>query len=203
MCAQVGLHTVRAPLGFCNRYVIDGAPPPAGQNETHDHAVLPPLAKRAAADLDEALALLDRNTFARLRPASVKVTLSVRRGLRQAFLLSARGPRRARPGQVLRLHARVRSFRGAVRTLTLRVPVPRGMRSGRYELALTGTPADTAQSGPTLDDVLAAGFGGSDPAIADLEAPSTLPELRRPRRPDRATRWRLRHFRPRGPAPTA
>jgi hypothetical protein len=178
MCAQIALRAIRVPFGFCNRYVIDGVPAAgAGQRELHDHPVVPPLAERAAADLDEALALLDTNTFARLRPASVTVTLSVRRGLRQAFLVDARGPRHARPGHVLRVRARVRSFRGATRALTLRVPVPRTARPGRYELALTGTPADTAQQAMGLEEVFAAGFGAGGPGVPASEGPASLPEL--------------------------
>ncbi len=75
------------------------------------------------------------------------------------------------------LRALVRSFRGASRTVAIRVPVPRDARPGRYELTLTGTPADTAQQGASFEEVLAAGFGAQGSEEVATEGPASMDEL--------------------------
>jgi hypothetical protein len=170
MCVRVVLRRAPAPLGFCQRYVIDGGGDASGEGPPA------PLAQLAAADVDQALSALDANTFARLAVARVRVTLGVRRGLREGFLVGAHAPRAVRAGRIVRVRARVRRFRGRVVPVTIPVRVPAHLRPGRHALLLRGTPADSGQGEEGLTSVLAALFGQSE-GSADDGGAGSAPEL--------------------------
>jgi len=167
LCLRFRLREVRRPLRFCNRYVVGGQP---------DSEVPPGFSfELFGADYDEAVRLIDSATFAQLHVLEVNASLELRRGLRQAFMVGAKGPSVVRPGGTARVRLTLREVRGRERGVTLRVPVPRDLRPGRRVLRLTGTAADPVGDG-FFDDLL---LFEDSPSTGGDAGPSSLDELAR------------------------
>lgn len=171
MCAKIGLlESPGKPLRFCNSYV--------GGGPGVDGLVGGPL----VADFASMSAQLDAYKFGPLRISGVEVYLRIRRDLRQAFLLGARGPKIARRGRTITVRVRARRVnQGKAFERKLRVRVPRGMPRGRRLLTLTGTSADVSTGGTdALEQVLDLGdlLGGGDAPAEGEEGPRTLKALR-------------------------
>ena len=166
MCVRITLQRVPAPVGFCNRYVIDGTDTPA--LDALGGGAL--LAELTGQDVQAALSEIDANTFARLRVTGVRVVLDVERGLRQAFLERALAPRAVKSGHVARIRARVRRFRGEREWITVPVRIPRDLQPGTHMLALSGAPADTDHDGDLAGvfETLFGADGGPAPKAASL-----------------------------------
>jgi hypothetical protein len=138
MCVTFTLRELKKPIRICQRYAVDGAGPNA-------------LSGTLATDFGQAAALIDGYVFGVLHPTSVEVGLRLRRGMRQAYLLGAEGPARARRGQRIRLRLHLRRTQTGVRfTRTIRVRVPRDVRPGEHAVKLAGADAD-AGSDPNGD----------------------------------------------------
>jgi hypothetical protein len=164
MCVRVTLRERQAPLRFCNTYV-GGSPSAAGA----------PL----VADFAGAVGLLDTYNFGVLHVTGVDVNLELRRELRQAYLLSAARPRRARRGHDITLRVRAQHVRGPRFTKRIRVHVPKGLSAGEHVLTLTGTPADAAAGDAEAQD-LASTFTvtlGDEGGSSDDPGPRTLAAL--------------------------
>jgi hypothetical protein len=158
MCVQIGLRErPKKPLRFCNRYVTRGA-----AEEEGGLGVGGPM----AADFVQAVTEVDEFNFATLRVTDVGVTIKVRRGLRQAFLLKGSGPRTVRRGRTATFRVRIQEVRGEPTTRTIRVRVPRGMPRGDRLLTLEGAPADT---GGDVELDLAELLFGADPSGDESE----------------------------------
>jgi hypothetical protein len=164
MCVRIALRDRPIPLGFCNRYVID-APSDVEVPESG-------MAELLAGDADQAIALLDGNTFAALPVASVHVSLRLHRGLDQALLLGARAARTVHPGQRVRVRLALRRFRGRAFHTTIGLRVPRDLHAGRHVLLLRGRGLDASDFGFGLIETFYDAFGDE----ADDRAGS-LPEL--------------------------
>jgi hypothetical protein len=93
-------------------------------------------------DLLEAVSLIDSYEFGTLDMESVDVNLTVRRGLRQAYMLRAEAPRVVRRGTTARVRVLIQVVRGGRAWRTLKVRVPRGMPSGPRRLTLRGPGSD-------------------------------------------------------------
>jgi hypothetical protein len=158
MCLRLTVPDVPRPLGFCNRYL--------DAHSAVDGLKLG-VADLVADDVDQALADADDDTFAALPVSGVRVSVTLHRGLRQAFLLGARAPARVRPGQRIAVRLALRQFRGPRVTVTFGLRVPRGLRPGTHVLELRGTPADR---GGDLAGLFANIFAddGDRPAAASL-----------------------------------
>ncbi|HVF77748.1 MAG TPA: hypothetical protein VNA28_05580 [Solirubrobacteraceae bacterium] len=131
LCMKVTLRELRKPMRVCWNYAVDGIT----QNA---------LAGAVASDVATAVATLETYKFGTLHPTTIELGMRVRRGLRQAYILGARGPARVRRGQTIRLRLALRqtgSGKRTTRTVRLRVPLsaPTGLRTLRLE----GTPADS------------------------------------------------------------
>lgn len=136
MCARVDLvASPGKPLRFCNTYVGGGG------------GVQGLVGGPMVADFTALATALDAYRFGPLQVAGVEVYLRLRRSLRQAFLLSARGPAIVRRGRTVRLRLRVQRVDGPASTRTVRVRVPSGTPRGRRTLTLTGTSADVSGGG--------------------------------------------------------
>jgi hypothetical protein len=98
----------------------------------------------------------------------------MRRGLRQAYLLKARGPKTVRRGRTARLRVQIQAVRGARSWRTVNVKVPRGMPRGRRLLTLTGP--DTDEAGVLEIDLAEALFGEEE---SDIGGPRTIDRLRK------------------------
>jgi len=157
------------PLRFCNTYVGGGG------------GVEGLVGGPFVTDFTEMAAQLDAYKFGPLRVSGVEVYLRLRRDLRQAFLLSAAGPARARRGSRMTVKLRVRRVDGETLRRTVSVRVPRGTPRGRRSLVLTGTSADVSGGGQdaleTVIDLGALLDGGEDGA-ADEAGPRSLKALR-------------------------
>ncbi|MEA2223895.1 MAG: hypothetical protein QOH83_2271 [Solirubrobacteraceae bacterium] len=165
LCMKATLRELRAPLRVCNSYAVDGA----SQNA---------LAGAAAADVASAVEVLESYKFGTLHPTSIELGLRVRRGLRQAYILGAAGPRAVHRGHTIRLRLRLRrTGSGALSTRTLRLHVPFTAPTGRRTLRIAGTPADSGsdpnQDGGDLSLVFEADDSGGDDS-----GPASLRELR-------------------------
>ena len=166
MCATFRLVGEKSPLRFCNRYVMrDG-----GLSSAIELGAGGPM----VSDLVEAIGLIDSFEFATLAMENVEVNLTLRRGLRQAYMVGVRGPRVVRRGETARLRVRIKHVRGGREWRTVRVRVPLGMPSGRRELTLTGP--DTDDSGLIEIDFVDVLFGDED---VDLAGPRTVEKLRK------------------------
>jgi hypothetical protein len=130
MCVTVALRELPKPARFCQRYAINGDGPNA-------------LAGALSADITRAAGILETYDFGVLHPTSIEVGLRVRRGLRQAWIVDATAPRRARRGKkvALKLHLR-RALSGDRFTRTIHVRIPADIAPGTRSIKLAGTEAD-------------------------------------------------------------
>jgi hypothetical protein len=166
MCAWFRLAGEPLSLKFCNRYVMRDA---ALGGLSAELGAGGPMVE----DLVEAVALIDGYDFGTLDLENVEVNLTMRRGLRQAYLLRARGPRVVRRGRTVPVRVQIQVVRGARSWRTVRVKVPRGMPRGARLLTLSGP--DTDEAGILEIDLAEALFGDGE---ADVGGPRTVEKLR-------------------------
>jgi hypothetical protein len=141
MCVSITLRELPKPIRFCERYAVDGSGPNA-------------LAGALSTDVAQAAAILDGYEFGVLHPTNVEAGIRVRRGLRQAWIVDATGPRSARRGKRVKLKLALRRTVSGVRfTHTLRVRIPKDVAPGEHTIKLAGTDAD-AGSNPNEDSEL-------------------------------------------------
>lgn len=152
MCLHIDLRGIRAPLGFCNRYVASGTP--GDQGETP-----PALALATGDDVSSALSVLDSVQFAALDVRSVTASIDAQRGLIEGTIVSARSLGRAVAGALLRVRLLVQRYQGAAVPITLRVRVPRGIQ-GPALLEIDGPSAGGSGSDASLAAALATVLGG-------------------------------------------
>jgi hypothetical protein len=172
MCVSLKLREAATPLHFCNRYVTGGLPGGQGALEP------PALALLGSADVSAALGLLDTETFAQLHATNLNVHLDAGRGLHEATILSAHGPSTAHAGSLVKVRLKIQRYRGAARTLALRVRVPRDA-VGRVTLKIFngGALARPDALSNALENALFGGgfsFGGPTP-----RPPNSLKALRK------------------------
>ncbi|HEU4978468.1 MAG TPA: hypothetical protein VFT42_06200 [Solirubrobacteraceae bacterium] len=151
MCARFAVRELPRPLRFCNTYV-------GGGGGSADTAGAP-----LAADFAQAAELIDAYAGPRLHVTGVTVDIRLGRGLHQALLLHARGPRSVRRGHDVRIRLALRAP-GSARTFarTIAVRVPRSLKAGAVELRLRGTPADQSASEDDTGTIdLGSLFGGA------------------------------------------
>ncbi|MDP2709835.1 MAG: hypothetical protein Q8O56_01330 [Solirubrobacteraceae bacterium] len=131
MCMKFTLRELRAPLRLCHAYAVDGPT----QNA---------LAGLVAADIGQAVGVIESYRFGTLHPVSLEIGIRVRRGLRQAYLVGARVPRVVRRGSTIAVRLQLRrTGTGARSTRTVRLRVPADAPSGLRTLRIRGTSADT------------------------------------------------------------
>lgn len=164
LCMKVTLRELRKPMRACWSYAVDGVT----QNA---------LAGAAATDVAAAVGVLESYKFGALHPTAVEIGVRVRRGLRQAYIVGARAPRRVRRGQTIRLRLALRrTGSGARTTRVVRLRVPRTAPRGLRTLRLEGTPADTGGD-PDEGEGLSLVFEG-DEGSGDEAGPRSVAEVR-------------------------
>jgi hypothetical protein len=165
MCLRITLRERKAPLRFCNTYVGGSPSAPAA-----------PL----VADFAAATGLLDAYNFGVLHVTRVDVNLKLRRELRQAYILGASAPRRARRGHDITVKVLAQRVRGTKFTRNVRVHVPRDLSAGEHVLTLTGSPADAVAGEGDVQD-LASTFtitlGDTGDGSQDDPGPRTVAQL--------------------------
>ena len=154
MCVRIRLRGLKAPLGFCNRYVGAGTGGGAGQDTT------PVTGTQVGmiADFTDALSLIDSFNIKPLHIERTTVTLKLERGLAQAFILDAFAPAHVHPGQRIPVRLLLQRVLGKRERVTFRLRVPH-LSAGPHDLVLRGTPADTADD--TFTAVVGDALGGS------------------------------------------
>lgn len=164
LCLRARVREARAPLRFCNRYVLNGAA----------SAEAPaPIAFLMGFDVEHALELIGGARFAALHVERVSAGVAIERGAKMAHLLALRGPRKVRPGRRVRLAALVRVDRGPLRTLHLTARIPRDAFGGTQLLRISGQAIDIPS--PQVQNLLSSllgllgGFGGSSRGAESLE----------------------------------
>jgi hypothetical protein len=118
MCAHFRVRELRRPMGFCNPYFS---------------------VETAVGHLSDAGAMIDFFDLASMHLQRAAISVRAQSGVKQDVLIGARGPRRARRGQRIRVRLTVQRRRGARRTLTVPVRVPRSLRPGVHRLTLRGS----------------------------------------------------------------
>jgi hypothetical protein len=156
MCARFRVRELRSPMGFCNTYF------------SVDDAV---------SHLSDAGAMIDFFDLAPLHVERAGVSLRAQTGLKQDVLIGARGPRRVRRGQRIRVRLTVQRRRGARRTLTVPVRVPRSLRPGKHRITFTGSGG--AFSGDALVEELIALFEGEVSGGGGSSEPRSARQLAR------------------------
>jgi hypothetical protein len=151
MCLRIVVRQRPKRLGFCNRYFGPYGP---------------------LDDLSTAFGLIDGYKFGRLDVERVSVGMNVRAGVREAFLLEARAPRRARPGQRIRIRLLLQRSRAGRQQLSFPYRVPRSLRPGRRVLTVRGASPGSADP---LEDVFELIFGGD--GEGGPRPPRSVPEL--------------------------
>jgi hypothetical protein len=165
MCVRITLRERKAPLRFCNTYVGGSPTAPAA-----------PL----VADFATATGMVDAYNFGVLHVTRVDVNLKLRRDLRQAYLLGADGPSRARRGHDITVRLRAQRVRGAKFTKKVRVHVPLGLSAGEHVLTFTGTPADAVAGegdGQDLASTFTITLGDEGDTGEDDPGPRTVSQL--------------------------
>jgi hypothetical protein len=169
MCVRFAIRERRAPLRFCNRYVVRTA----ADSEEGLGAGAPMVG-----DFAEAVTAIDEFNFATLHITGVEVNLKLRRGLKQAFMLDAEAPRVVRRGRTARVRVKVQEIRGRPRWRTLKVPVPRDLGRGEHALVLQGTPSDAAGGlEADLGELLFGEGGAPGEGEVDEAGPRTVEDL--------------------------
>jgi hypothetical protein len=164
MCARIVLRGRAKPLRFCNRYVT-GEPDSSGVGNS--------VAALAASDLITALEMVDGYNVSALDVQEVSVRVTLRRGLRQAFMRSIELPRRVRPGQRVRARVTLQVVRGPKLMRVYPVHLPRSLRRGSHRLTFAGVDADSsADLGDDItlildDEDSSTGSGSLGPASVD------------------------------------
>jgi hypothetical protein len=163
MCLTVTVREIPGPLRFCNRYVMTGLPGDGSQAP-------PALALSASTDAGTALGLIDQVQFAALHVTRVSARIDARRGLDEAAIVSAHARTRVRGGRTVRVRLRIRRYRGALRTVSLRVPIPRDAH-GPIVVKIAGS----ASAGTNAADALASALTSALSGGVSASGPRTKP----------------------------
>ena len=173
LCLRVVIRESPQPLGFCKRYVGTGAAGDMGQQP-------PELSNGVATDVASALGVLDQVRFAQLHVARVQASISAERGLAEASILGAQAPRRVTAGATIRVRLRVQMYRGAVRTVSFRMRIPRGARRALRATiqgpSFSPITQGSSESSQTLTIVLGNSMSGGAPGGSP---PSSIASVRR------------------------
>jgi hypothetical protein len=135
VCVKVRVRQARRPLGFCGRYFD---------------------AFEMFSDVSQAMALVEGYQFGPLDIRSVSIRTGVRAGVREAFILDGKAPRRVRPGQRIRVGLELQRSRAGRFRVSFPYRVPSATKAGRRTLTVRGT----GVGGFDLDDLFDLLFGG-------------------------------------------
>jgi hypothetical protein len=168
MCLRIQIAEQKRLLRFCNRYVGGGST--EFESDSGSGALT-----RMGADIGKAMGLVSSFQGKPLRVLRVGIDLRVRRGLDQAFLVSATAPPRVRAGSTVPVRLVLRTPQGAERTTSAKVTLPKSVKPGRYAIRLNGPRADSPDD--DLTQIIVISLGGDDSTAAAEKAPATLADL--------------------------
>jgi hypothetical protein len=136
MCARIGIAELKKPMRFCNRYISVSA------GLSDDGSVTNGVLSGTAADLGDALSMIDAFTGKPPTVTGVNVLLKVHRGADQAFIRRVSLPRTVRRGQRVRVKVSLQRVRGGAFTRSYRMRIPSRTPRGRQQLRFVGQDAD-------------------------------------------------------------
>jgi hypothetical protein len=116
-CARVRVRELRKPIGFCNAYFDSFTP---------------------LSHIAEAAAMIDAFDLTPLNIRGSAVSMDVSRGFADEVVVGAQAPRHVRAGTTIPVRVALRRRGGGSRSLTVRVPVPAGVRPGSRTLVIEG-----------------------------------------------------------------
>jgi hypothetical protein len=172
MCLTVTVREIRGPLRFCNRYVTTGLPGDGSQAP-------PALALSASTDAGTALGLIDQVQFAALHVTHVSAQIDARRGLDEAAIVSAHASTRLRAGRTARVRLLVREYRGALRTISFHVPIPRDAHGQLVARLVNSTSAGTNVADALASALTSALTGGAGTSGPMTKPPGSIAALRK------------------------
>jgi hypothetical protein len=117
LCARFRVRQLRKPIGFCNTYFDNF---------------------RAFGQVAEAASLVESFDLAPLAIRGAGIGMTVRRGVVDDVIVGAVAPKRVHRGERMRVRLALRRRGADARRLSVRVPVPRGLRPGRQTLVIEG-----------------------------------------------------------------
>jgi hypothetical protein len=151
VCVKIRIRQAKRPLGYCNSYfdpftMLD--------------------------DVSQAVRLLDGYVFGPLDIRSVSIRTGVRPGVKEAFILRARAPRRVRRGQRIRVRMRLQRSRAGRFGVSFPYRVPRSARPGRQRLTIKGEGAGGGSLEEIFEIFFEEFFSGTGPvkSIGELRA---------------------------------
>jgi hypothetical protein len=147
VCMRFRVRELRRPIGFCNPYFDS----------------LSPLN-----DIADAGTKVDNFDLAPLHVSGSAVSMEVRRGFASDVVVGAQAPDRVRAGSTVPVRVALRRRGGEQRTITVQVPIPRGIRPGDRKLLLEGNGMGTGDEEGLIDLVEGLLFGG-DPGLGGRE----------------------------------
>jgi hypothetical protein len=154
MCLTATLREHHTTLKFCNRYVGTGA---AGDGS---EAGPPEVSNGVSTDVADALGVLDSVQFATLHLTHMTATITAKRGLDAATLLSATAPSAVRAGSTVKVHLRTRIYRGAIRNFTFGLRIPPGATGPQVVILRSAASTQLGTGGGSLAELLSGLFGG-------------------------------------------
>jgi hypothetical protein len=148
VCTRFRVRELRRPIGFCNPYFDSFTP---------------------LTDIAAAADLVDGFDLAPLHIRSAGISLAVTRGFADDVIVGASAPRRARAGSTVSVQVALRRRGDGARTLTVRVPIPAGVRPGSRTLIVEGNGLPGGDEGDLLLE-LVGGLSGERAARAHASA---------------------------------
>lgn len=161
MCVTITVRERPHRLGFCNDYA-GASGMPGGGTDSPDGGDSGVPGEPLVDDLGTALSDLDAFKLGELHITDVTVHATIGRGLDQAYLVGATGPRVVRRARRVRVRLLLRMVRGPLVTRTVNVRIARHAALGDQALVFTGSPADGSGGGGAVTIVLGALLGGGD-----------------------------------------
>ena len=152
-CTRFRVRELRKPIGFCNPY-FDGFTP--------------------LSDVAEAGTMVDAFDLAPLHIRGSAVSMDVTRGVVDEVVVGARAPSHARAGTTISVRVELRRRGGGSRSLTVKVPIPAGVRPGDRTLVIEGNGFADENNDILIE--LGAGLtgGGVHSAAAEPRTPKQL-----------------------------
>jgi hypothetical protein len=159
MCLKVRVRQARRPLRFCQRYFD---------------------AFEMFMDVSRAVSLIEGYKFGPLDIRDVSVRTGVRAGVREAFILGAKVPRRVRAGQRVRVRLQLRRSRAGRFAVSFPYTVPRSAKPGRRALTIRGTGPGGFSLVEIFELLFGGGGGGGRPPRSVGELSARVADLGKP-----------------------
>jgi hypothetical protein len=157
VCTRFRVRELSKPIGFCNPYFDSFTP---------------------LTDIARAADLVDGFDLAPLHIRGAAVSLAVTRDFADDVIVGASGPRRVRAGSTVPVRVALRRRGDGGRSLTVRVPIPAGVRPGSRTLVIEGNGFPENDEGDLLLE-LVGGLTGDGTAHASSAEARTVVQLAR------------------------